>query len=177
MVPVKQVIVVRKDLRMSKGKMAAQVSHASLGALFMAMGIGKFAGSKEGETIQIKVETGSPLDYWLNTSFTKVVLEVSSEEELMMIVHELKNQDFIPYSLIEDEGRTEFDKPTITCLGIGPAYSEVINVLTGHLKLYKDEEADFYLKRRIKELEDELEQKEIFIDAICTSIKEIKVSK
>jgi len=163
MVPVKQVIVVRKDLKMSKGKMAAQVAHASLGALFMAMGIGKFAPKHEGETIQISLPYNSPLHYWLNESFTKVVLEVENEEEMYNLWNRLTAQLFIPYSVILDEGRTELNGENLTCIGIGPFWSEQINEFTGHLKLYKDEEADFYLKRRIVELEDEIEKKDFLI--------------
>lgn len=162
MVPVKQVIVVRKDLKMSKGKMAAQVAHASLGALFMAMGIGKFATKSDGDILHVKVPNGSPLDYWLNESFTKVVLEVADEQALRHLEARLVLEKKIPFSTIVDEGRTEFHSDTLTCIGIGPYWSEAINELTGNLKLYKDEDADFYLKRRISELEKQLEES-IFI--------------
>lgn len=162
MVPVKQVIVVRKDLKMSKGKMAAQVAHASLGALFMAMGIGKFAPKHEGETIQIRIPYNSPLHYWLNKSFTKVVLEIEDKQAMAILQSQLMMQDRVPYSIIVDEGRTEFEGETLTCIGIGPFWSEPIDEFTGHLKLYKDEQADFYLKRRIAELEKQLSES-IFI--------------
>lgn len=162
MVPVKQVIVVRKDLKMSKGKMAAQVSHASLAALFMAMGIGKFATKPEGDEWKVQIKQDSPLDYWLNKSFTKVVLEIPDEQAMAILQSQLIMQDEVPYSIIVDEGRTEFDGETLTCIGIGPYWSETINEFTGNLKLYKDEEADFYLKRRIQELEKQLNES-IFI--------------
>ncbi|MDL2246326.1 peptidyl-tRNA hydrolase Pth2 [Methanobrevibacter sp. OttesenSCG-928-K11] len=110
----KQVIVVRKDIKMSKGKTAAQVAHASLGSY-------KNADSK-------KVEK------WENTGYAKVVLKIDTLDDLI----ELKNQVIInkvPYFLVTDAGRTQLPTSTITCLGIGPDEDEIIDKLTNDLKL------------------------------------------
>ena len=139
----KQVIVFRKDLLrgehgIRKGKFAGQVAHASLGALLKCFEVRENA---EG-TVVYKTEfpKGGVLDSWLNGIFTKVVVGVDSEQELLDLASMLEKQNhegvFIPYALITDCGKTEFGGvPTVTCLGIGPAPSEVIDWFTGGLKL------------------------------------------
>ena len=72
---------------------------------------------------------------WLNDKFTKVVVSVDSDEELMALNKALDETD-IPHSLITDAGLTEFHGvPTNTCLGIGPYISEEIDKFTGNLPL------------------------------------------
>jgi peptidyl-tRNA hydrolase, PTH2 family len=134
---VKQVIVVRKDLNMPPGKLAAQVAHASLGALLDSgetmLGMGKEPGL-------IQVPLSGPNGLWLTEEFTKICLMVHSEEELLDLhakVISLSNFPPIPKSLIKDAGHTFFKEPTYTCLGIGPWWSEELNNFTGHLKLYR----------------------------------------
>ena len=129
---VKQVIVIRKDLEMRKGKMIAQGSHASLGSLL------KFFDKIENKgSITYKVQFGkdSYLDQWLNGAFTKICLYVNSEEELLTI-KKLCDEARIPNALIVDAGLTEFHGiPTKTCIGIGPWDSDQIDKITGSLKL------------------------------------------
>lgn len=129
---VKQVIVMRKDLGMRKGKMIAQGSHASLGSLL------KFFDKIENKgSITYKVQFGkdSYLDQWLNGTFTKICLYVNSEEELLTI-KKLCDEARIPNALIVDAGLTEFHGiPTKTCIGIGPWDSDQIDKITGSLKL------------------------------------------
>lgn len=129
---VKQVIVMRKDLEMRKGKMIAQGSHASLGSLL------KFFDKIENKgSITYKVQFGkdSYLDQWLNGTFTKICLYVNSEEELLTI-KKLCDEARIPNALIVDAGLTEFHGiPTKTCIGIGPWDSDQIDKITGSLKL------------------------------------------
>jgi PTH2 family peptidyl-tRNA hydrolase len=129
---VKQVIVMRKDLNMRKGKMIAQGSHASLGALL------KFFERIENKgSITYKVQFGkdSYLDQWLNGTFTKICLYVNSEEELNNIKIKC-DEAKIPNALIIDAGLTEFHEiPTKTCIGIGPWDSEQIDKITGDLPL------------------------------------------
>jgi len=123
---VKQVIVLRKDLNMRKGKMIAQGAHASLSvvlknpkALFSAL-------SKRDR---------SPLCIWLKNSFTKVVLSVNTEQELFMLSDDARRSG-IPYSVIRDSGKTEFNGvPTYTAIAIGPYWSDEIDKITGSLKL------------------------------------------
>lgn len=129
---VKQVIVMRKDLNMRKGKMIAQGSHASLGALL------KFFEKIENKgSVTYKVQFGkdSYLDQWLNGTFTKICLYVNSEEELDNIKKQC-DEAKIPNALIIDAGLTEFHEiPTKTCIGIGPWDSEQIDKITGNLPL------------------------------------------
>lgn len=121
---IKQVIVMRKDLEMRKGKMIAQGSHAAMKFLTNRLSNGKFNGSFNKETIE-----------WLETGMTKICCYVNSEEELTTLVHaaQIKN---IPVNTIIDAGRTEFNGvPTLTCAAFGPWHSEEVDKVTGHLKL------------------------------------------
>jgi peptidyl-tRNA hydrolase, PTH2 family len=116
----KQVIVARRDLGMSAGKLAAQVAHAAIGAYDVA-----------------------PHDYvdvWKREGVTKVVLQVDGENGLLQL-YRAACAEYLPTSLVCDEGRTEVVPGTITCLGIGPAPNEVIDRVTGRLKLYGYAEA------------------------------------
>lgn len=138
----KQVIVVRKDLKMKAGKLAAQVSHAAMAPLS-----NKLRGNaqiEEDEEVDIVLSaTFNPEDEhdrafleWLNGSFTKVVLEIENEQELLDLMKEAALAD-VPFVKIEDEGRTAFNGVrTLTCASFGPCYSDLLDELTGHLKLY-----------------------------------------
>ena len=146
----KQVIVFRKDLlkgpnAIRKGKFGAQVAHASLGALLKLFNVYKQepvrVGLYEAEQGQIQYEYSvvfkekSVLDDWLNGKFTKVVVSVDSEEELIAL-NKVLDDTFIPHALITDAGLTEFHGvPTNTCLGIGPYIAEEIDKFTGNLPL------------------------------------------
>jgi PTH2 family peptidyl-tRNA hydrolase len=123
---VKQVIVMRTDLNMRKGKMIAQGSHASMAWLIrMAQQFDSMG----------KIKGISYYQEWIDTGMTKVCLRVDSEEELMEIYDHAKKSNMLP-NLITDAGHTEFKGvPTKTCLAIGPNYEEYIDAITGHLKL------------------------------------------
>ncbi len=124
----KQVIVVRKDLRMGKGKLVAQGSHASLGAVLMIQSKMKLAAPRIHELI-------GPYNSWIEGIFTKVCLAVESEEELLELERAAESAG-LPVKLITDSGLTEFHGvPTRTCLAIGPSWSEDIDKITGKLKL------------------------------------------
>ena len=138
----KQVIVMRKDLNMTKGKMIAQGSHASLGVILSMMNNGVSVrhtvpitdeyGVYE-MTLRVKMET--PLDDWLRGMFKKICVYVKAEEELLAI-HQLAIEAGLPVSLIEDSGLTMFKRvPTKTCLAIGPEDEQAIDAITGHLPL------------------------------------------
>lgn len=115
---------------MSPGKLASQVAHASLGAL-----LDEIRDSRTGTRFTLKPQSAAYT--WLSEDFTKVVLQVNSEEELIEIYEKAKAKGY-PCALIVDEGRTEFDgEPTITCIAIGPCFDTDINKLTGSLKLYR----------------------------------------
>ena len=146
----KQVIVFRKDLlkgpnAIRKGKFGAQCAHASLGALLKLFSVYKQELVRFGtiETdpgkIQYKYDLtfgkDSVLDDWLNGKFTKVVVSVESDEELVALNKAL-DETYIPHALITDAGLTEFHGvPTNTCLGIGPYVAEEIDKFTGNLPL------------------------------------------
>ena len=130
---VKQVIVMRKDLGMRKGKMIAQGAHASVGALLSMFDEYK---TKNGFTFyEVGFFKDSVLDEWLYGIFTKICVGVNSEAELLDIYDKVKETN-LPVKLITDCGLTEFhNEPTNTCLCIGPAKSEDIDRFTGHLSL------------------------------------------
>lgn len=129
---VKQVIVVRKDLNMRKGKMIAQGAHASMGAIIS--GAYKHDSDLD-HSNNIMIPLDVDLDQWLSGAFTKIALCVNSEEELLTL-HRVAIDKGLRHFLVRDSGKTEFDGvPTYTSLAIGPAKNEVINEITGHLKL------------------------------------------
>lgn len=135
----KQVIVMRKDLNMRKGKMVAQGSHASMKSLLDLMHIGTILKSPY-DSEEVKILTLVPsnypaLDDWIFNKFRKITVTVDSEEELMEIYNKAKAAN-LHVVLIVDAGLTEFGGvPTKTCIAIGPAWDEEVDKITGHLKL------------------------------------------
>jgi PTH2 family peptidyl-tRNA hydrolase len=128
----KQVILVRTDLNMRKGKIAAQAAHASMGVLLQMM---KRHDLDQVEERVMYVRYDSALREWLDGSFTKICLGVSSEEELVSLYEKAREQK-LDACLIEDNGLTEFHGvKTKTCVAIGPDYPELIDKITKHLKL------------------------------------------
>lgn len=127
---VKQVIVCRDDLKVRKGKMMAQAAHASMKSI-----LDNFVNQRGIVPYELVLPVTSPQHLWINGTFTKVVLKVNSEEELYSI-YNTANHIALPCSLIVDNGKTEFNGvPTTTCCAIGPAFSEDIDKITGHLEL------------------------------------------
>lgn len=110
----KQVILVRNDLHMKKGKMAAQVAHASVDAAL-----------KSDKKI---------LQEWIQEGMKKVVLRVDSLKELLDYKRKAEDAGFVT-GLITDSGKTFFNRPETTCLGIGPDKEDKIDKVTGNLKL------------------------------------------
>ncbi|AEF96269.1 aminoacyl-tRNA hydrolase [Methanotorris igneus] len=113
----KQAIVIRNDLKMGKGKIAAQACHAAIEAFLDA------------EKICPNV-----VKEWLREGQKKVVLKVNSEKELFDIYLTAKSLG-LPCSLIKDAGRTQLEPGTTTAVGIGPEKEEKIDKVVGHLKL------------------------------------------
>lgn len=126
----KQVIVLRKDLNMRKGKMVAQGAHASLSAIM------NFTSRKNFFlTLKNLCRNHEALRTWLTNSFTKICVGCDSEQELHELYQKAKQKKLI-CSLIQDAGKTEFNGvPTYTALAIGPAWEDEINEITGKLKL------------------------------------------
>ncbi len=111
----KQAIVLRKDLKISKGKMIAQGSHASLSSFLEA---------------DKKIR-----EAWLKEGSKKIVLSVRSLDELISLYKKaIKNG--LPCYLVKDAGLTQVKKGTVTCLAVGPEREEKIDKVTGKLKLF-----------------------------------------
>lgn len=136
----KQVIVVRRDLKMRKGKIAAQAGHACVEATLIAL-------AKEGRLNDVRVEDGwvtladagretTPLSEWFSCGVAKICVYVDSEEALLDLAKRGKEAGF-EAALIQDAGHTEFHgEPTYTCLAFEPLYPEQIDPITGALPLY-----------------------------------------
>lgn len=129
----KQVIVVRKDLKMRKGKIAAQVAHAAMKILLDRSTI-KVLAFDEAPSLIIPLD--SPyLQEWIQGIFTKVVVSCKDEDELLDVARASEKRGF-PIAVIVDSGATEFHGvPTRTCVAVGPAPVTDIDEVTGHLKL------------------------------------------
>lgn len=121
----KMVIVVRRDLNMRKGKIGAQCGHASLGFVIEAM------RSPRGGSLRFD-DTD---ERWLLNGQAKVVVGCDSLEELETIMGKARTLR-ISVHKVTDSGRTEFHGvPTVTCAAFGPARSDVLDIITGHLRL------------------------------------------
>lgn len=131
---VKQVLVVRKDLNMRKGKIASQCAHASMKVFFDLMEYeGKEKGRKHLERYSLSITP--EMKRWVDGAFTKIVVYVNSEKELVDLSI-LASFHGIPYAMITDNGLTEFGGvPTKTVLAIGPDESDYIDVITRDLPL------------------------------------------
>jgi PTH2 family peptidyl-tRNA hydrolase len=123
----KQVIVMRKDLGMRKGKMIAQGAHASLKVLTDRR------REVDDETFAIALTPA--MAAWLTGRFTKVCVSVDSEAALDAVVERARAAS-IPVALIVDAGKTEFHGvPTKTCCAVGPAWTDEVDAITGELPL------------------------------------------
>lgn len=112
----KQMIVMRHDLKMPVGKLIAQGAHASMKATLLNM-----------EREEVKE--------WLAGKFTKIAVLVRSEEELLEVYDRAREAGLIA-ELVTDAGLTVFNGvPTNTCIAVGPATHEKLVPITGHLKL------------------------------------------
>jgi peptidyl-tRNA hydrolase, PTH2 family len=113
----KQVIVVRKDLVMGTGKLAAQVAHAAVMAVE-----------------NTKMRNLNWFNSWFKAGQAKVVVKVQTLSELLEI---RKHAESLHLSVaeIQDSGLTQIPAGTVTCIGIGPGPSGLIDKVTNHLKL------------------------------------------
>ncbi|MFN9984262.1 MAG: aminoacyl-tRNA hydrolase [Pirellula sp.] len=123
---IKQVIVMRHDLKMRRGKQIAQGAHASM----------SFLTRRLQNNSSICIDDFTPNERtWIMGSFAKVCVRCNSEEELMAI-HDKAIEMGLEVHLITDSGRTEFHgQPTRTCLAIGPDEASRIDHVTRHLEL------------------------------------------
>ena len=113
----KQVIIVRTNIKMTKGKIAAQVGHAAVSASEYAR--------------KNRPEWWSP---WIREGQCKIVVKAKSEYELLELERKARNAG-LPTALITDRGLTELPPETMTCLGVGPAPSDKVDIITGNLSL------------------------------------------
>lgn len=112
----KQIIIMRTDLGMRKGKMIAQGAHASLGAT-------------------LPNQNDPRVKEWLVESFKKICVRADSLEHISELYVQAARAGLIT-CLITDSGLTEFaGEPTVTCLAIGPDTDENLDPVTGHLRL------------------------------------------
>jgi PTH2 family peptidyl-tRNA hydrolase len=124
----KQVIVMRKDLKMRRGKEIAQGAHASMKWLVERV---RFTHELVYDFAFSEAEKA-----WMEGLFTKICCQVESEDALRQVSYQAEAAGVKCY-LITDSGATEFaGVPTVTCLAIGPDTSERIDPITRNLKLY-----------------------------------------
>ncbi|MDO4443021.1 MAG: aminoacyl-tRNA hydrolase [Slackia sp.] len=136
----KQVIVVRRDLKMRKGKIAAQSGHACVEAVLMALAKENRLGDVRVENDWVELDENgrdaTPLSEWFARGVAKICVYVDSEEALLELAQRGRDAGFV-VALIQDAGHTEFHgEPTYTCLAFEPLYPEQIDPITGGLPLY-----------------------------------------
>ena len=122
----KQVIVMRHDLNMRRGKQIAQGAHASLA----------FLSSRLRDSGVVSMDDfDEAAKAWMLGGFAKICCRVETEDELLAI-RDLASQQGLEVHMITDSGKTEFHGvPTNTCLAIGPDEASKIDAITGELKL------------------------------------------
>lgn len=114
---VKLVVAVRTDLDMGRGKMAAQVGHASVEA-----------------ALSSKAKRPRDFDGWMASGQQKVVVKVGSMKELTDLLA-IASSKGIAMHPIRDAGHTQVEPGTMTCCAFGPAEEGALDAVTGHLKL------------------------------------------
>lgn len=118
----KQAIVLRRDINMGRGKAAAQAAHASVDVVLSVV------KSRREDWLRW-------LEEWVKCGQVKVVLRVDSERELLE-VYENALKLGLPASIIRDAGRTQLPPGTLTAVAVGPAPEDLVDRVTGHLKLF-----------------------------------------
>lgn len=142
---IKQVILFRKDLNMRKGKIAAQVAHASMKVFFdrapkdhLAVLTQHVSPEASGDDFYvdygrsaIAIPLTPDMREWVFGIFAKIVCSVATEADLLL-AYRLAQEADLPCALIQDLGATEFHGvPTYTTMAIGPARAELIDPITG----------------------------------------------
>ncbi|MEM4295249.1 MAG: peptidyl-tRNA hydrolase Pth2 [Candidatus Anstonellales archaeon] len=112
-VNMKQAVIINKDLKMGKGKICAQVAHASLQAFLNA--------------------SLNDREIWLNQGSKKIVLKATMQE--MIDILRKSEQLGIANAIIRDAGLTQVKPGSLTAIALGPAEDEIIDALTSTLKL------------------------------------------
>lgn len=127
----KQVIVIRRDLNMRRGKEMVQAAHVSMSCLTKHLQV------YPNRTIgRVSPDFAKELSHWLSNSFKKIVVYVNSEQELEAI-HQKALDKGLESHMITDSGLTEFHGvQTKTCIAIGPHWEEKFKDVTDNLQLY-----------------------------------------
>lgn len=136
----KQMIVMRRDLKMRKGKIAAQAGHACVTAVLAALAreqrLRQVQADETGVVLTQNGQSATPLSEWFARGVAKVCVYVDSEEELLEIDRKAKAAGILS-ALICDSGLIEFHgQPTYTCLAFEPALPEKVDPITGELPLF-----------------------------------------
>lgn len=139
----KQGIVVRKDLCMPSGKLAAMVAHASMTFLLKSMenyehdhGPAQLVLNLSPDEVRWLTELDPGLEEAGQVSMAKIVLQVGSEAELLEIENKARDAGLVVHSVI-DSGHSHNPAGTFTCIAIGPAWPEQLEPITGGLKVYR----------------------------------------
>ncbi|MEY8677191.1 aminoacyl-tRNA hydrolase [Granulimonas faecalis] len=131
----KQMIVMRRDLKMRKGKIAAQAGHACVDAVLKALAARGTTLGEDGEPV-FAADDDSALAAWFSAGVAKVCVYVDGEEALLDVAEQGMDEGFV-VSLVRDAGITEFHgEPTYTCLAFEPLFPEQVDPITGDLPLY-----------------------------------------
>ncbi|KAF4776455.1 peptidyl-tRNA hydrolase PTH2 [Colletotrichum scovillei] len=121
----KLVLVVRTDLGMTKGKMAAQASHATLACY---KSLSKIA-AKDPSSSAAKI-----LSRWENLGQAKIAVQIKNQDEMLELMGKARSLG-VTSEVIADAGRTQIEAGSLTVLGVGPAPRSLVDQITGHLKL------------------------------------------
>lgn len=113
----KMVLVVRRDLHMGVGKIAAQCAHAAVGIYRAVMSTNP-----------------SHMTHWLEHGQAKIVCRVNSHEEMMALADQARAVH-LPVYLVADAGRTQVPQGSHTVLAVGPGDTQLVDRITSHLKL------------------------------------------
>lgn len=113
----KLVVAVRSDLELSRGKLAVQVAHAAVMA-----------------ALDAKARHRKAFSDWYDEGQKKVVVKAADLQELHLLQNKARSLG-LTTALVEDAGLTELPPGTVTCLAVGPGPNEVVDQVTGHLKL------------------------------------------
>jgi peptidyl-tRNA hydrolase, PTH2 family len=111
----KQAILVRTDLKMTKGKIAAQAAHASVEATL-----------KSDKTV---------VSSWRREGMKKIVLKIKDKAELYKYIEAAKMEG-LTTSVITDAGHTQLEPGTVSCGAIGPAKDTEVDKITASLTLF-----------------------------------------
>ena len=136
----KMMIVMRRDLKMRKGKIAAQAGHAAVEAILMALTkegrLGDLEMTEDGMLLHTEGKADTALSEWFTYGCAKICVYVDSEEALLDIDTKAKASGLLS-AVITDAGMTEFHGvPTKTCLALEPLPADIADELTGGLPLY-----------------------------------------